>query len=149
MPGRRAIEQHDRRCDGEAAGDLGGHRRGRRQDTGRLADQAPLAASDERPEDRRQLHQAGRFGVQIGDVVDEPSAPAGRPADRGPGHRQGDQRLGVRDIGVRGRGGDRCRPRAAAPDRGQDLEAAAQRRPDPIDAASRRVRQRLRIGRQT
>ena len=99
------------RRDAEPPGDLVGHRGGRGQDARGLADEPALASPDERPERPRQLHQPGRLGVQVGDVVDEAAVPAGRPADRGAGDGQGDQRLRVDDLGARRGRGDRSRPR--------------------------------------
>ena len=83
--------------------------------------------------------------MEIGNVVDEPAAPASRPANGLPGHRQRDERLGVDDLGVRCRGGDGGRPLATAPDGGEDFEATPERSPEPIAALSPVGRQHLGI----
>ena len=110
-PGGRAVEEHGRAGDAEPPGDLVGHRGRRGEDARSQPDEPALAPADERPERARQLDEPGRFRVQVGDVVDEAAVPSGRPANRGAGHREGDQRLRVDHVGA-GRGhGDRGRPR--------------------------------------
>ena len=100
------LSRHDRRRDAEPAGDLGRQGRRRREHPGGLADQGLFAASNDRAQHARQLHQASRLGVQVGDVVDEPAPPASCAADRCPGDGQGDERFRMGDLGVRCRGGD-------------------------------------------
>ena len=142
-------EEHGRAGDAEPPGDLVGHRGRRGQDARSQPDEPALAPADERPERSRQLDEPGRFRVQVGDVVDEAAVPSGRPANRGAGHREGDQRLRVDHVGA-GRGhGDRGRPGAPAAERGQDLEPAPERRPRPVQTAGWADRQRLGGGPET
>src|SRR5262249_24198451 len=97
MPGGRAVQDDGWTGHADQAAALSGHARAARRQAGGLAHPAPLAATNEGAEPGRHPREAGRLGVDVGDVVDEAGV---RPTGRGANDRERDERLAGVDVGI-------------------------------------------------